>query len=257
MTRWKITIEYNGQPYAGFQIQPNVPSIQEEIQNAIKQFSQQDISITVAGRTDAGVHGVGQVAHFDLDYRHNDGSDRSISEFELAKAINAFLVEKPISIIQAEEVRNDFHARFDAKNKCYEYKILNRPYKAALDQGRIWWFKKKLDVSSMAEASKHLIGHHDFTSFRDTDCQAKSPMRTIDLIEFQTEKILNGQIITMMIEGRSFLHHQVRNIIGTLSLVGEGKWQVDDVKTALEAKDRTAGGPTAPSDGLYLVRVDY
>jgi len=257
MSRWKITIEYDGRNYAGFQVQPDLATIQGEIERSIKQFSNQEISITVAGRTDAGVHAKGQVAHFDFDYRHADGSPRAINGFELAKAINAQMIDQPIAVIDADIVGNDFHARFNAQKKTYHYRILNRPYKAALEQGLAWWVKKDLDVAKMVEASKHLIGHHDFTSFRDTDCQAKSPVRTIDAIQFKEEKILNGKIMTMAVEGKSFLHHQVRNIVGTLSLVGEGKWQPNDVKHALEAKDRTAAGPTAPSDGLYLMAIEY
>ena len=257
MTRWKLTIEYDGRPFSGFQIQQNVPTVQEELERAIAAFSQQKIKVTVAGRTDAGVHATGQVVHFDLDYRFGDGSERDITAFELAKAINAHLLDVPVSVVDAQKVDNEFHARFGALTKRYEYSILNRPYQAALDKGRVWWFKKNLDVAAMEKAAIFLLGQHDFTSFRDTDCQAKSPVRTIDVIGFDTKEILNGQIITMGIEGRSFLHHQVRNIIGTLSLVGEGKWQPEAVKTALEAKDRTAGGPTAPPDGLCLTRIDY
>lgn len=257
MSRWKITIEYDGRNYAGFQVQPGLSTIQGEIERSIKQFSGQDIGITVAGRTDAGVHAKAQVAHFDFDYRYEDGSPREMSGFELAKAINAQMIDQPISIIDAQIVDDEFHARFDAQSKTYHYRILNRPYKAALESGLAWWFKRELDVPAMVDASEVLVGHHDFTSFRDTDCQAKSPERTIDAIQFKEEKILNGKMITMAVEGRSFLHHQVRNIVGTLSLVGEGKWAKGDVQRALDAKDRTAAGPTAPSDGLYLVNIIY
>ncbi len=257
MSRWKLTVEYDGRPYAGFQRQPDIASVQGEIEKAIYSFCQKKITITVAGRTDAGVHATGQVFHFDLDYKTPDGQERPISPFELAKAINAHLIPQPISIIDAEKAGDDFHARFGAINKLYTYRVINRPYGLALDQGLAWWVKKPLDVEAMREAAKIFIGHHDFTTFRDTNCQAKSPLRTLDRFDIETVDILNGKEIRFHIEGRSFLHHQVRNMVGTLSLVGEGKWTAADVQAALEAKDRTAGGPTAPSDGLYLVRIDY
>lgn len=257
MTRWKITIEYDGRDYAGFQVQDNVPTVQEEIEKALKKFCQQDIRITVAGRTDSGVHARGQVAHFDLDYKTSDGEDRPLSGFELAKAINAHLIPQPITIIDAQEVDDEFHARFNAKIKTYRYLIVNRPYPLALDQGRAWWRKKPLDVKPMHDAAQALVGKHDFTTFRDSDCQAKSPIRSIEEISVRAVEIPQGQEITIIVKGRSFLHHMVRNIVGTLSMVGEGKWSKNDVEAALAAKDRTEGGPTAPSDGLYLDRIDF
>lgn len=257
MTRWKITIEYDGRPYAGFQIQPDIETVQGEIEKAIKQFCQQDISITVAGRTDSGVHAKAQIAHFDLDYKHSDGSPRKINGFELAKAINAYLIGQPISIIHAEEAPEDFHARFSATNKHYTYRLINRPYGLALDEGLAWWFKRPLNVEAMREAAQVFIGEHDFTTFRDTECQAKSPVRTLDELSIESFDILNGQEIVFHAKGRSFLHHQVRNMVGTLTLVGEGKWTADDVQKAMDARERAAGGPTAPADGLYLVSIDY
>jgi tRNA pseudouridine38-40 synthase len=252
MTRWMLTIEYDGRPYAGFQIQPDISTVQGEIEQAIYKFCQQKISITVAGRTDAGVHAKGQIAHFDLDY-----GDRPLDGFGLAKAINAHLMPQPIVIVDAREVSKDFHARFGAKHKLYSYRVINRPYGLALDQGRAWWRKTSLDVAAMREAAKVFIGRHDFTSFRDSECQAKSPVRTVDRIDIEAHDILNGQEILFHTHGMSFLHHQVRNMVGTLTLVGEGKWQPQDVQAALDAKDRTAGGPTAPSDGLCLMKIDY
>ena len=252
MSRWKITIEYDGRPYAGFQKQPDIATVQEEIETALFKFCQKKMNVTVAGRTDSGVHAKGQVAHFDLDY-----GDRPLSGFELAKAINAYLIPQPISIIDAEKVSDKFHARFDALEKLYTYRIINRPYGLALDQGLAWWRKKLLDIDAMNEAAQVLIGEHDFTTFRDTECQAKSPIRTLDKFWCESQDILNGQEILIHAQGRSFLHHQVRNMVGTLTLVGEGKWNASDVQAALEAKDRTAGGPTAPADGLYLVRIEY
>lgn len=257
MSRWKITIEYDGRAYAGFQIQPDIATVQEKIQKALHQFCQQEIKITVAGRTDAGVHARAQVAHLDLDYKHADGTPRALDGFGLAKAMNAYLIDESISIIDAVAVPDDFHARFSATNKLYMYRIINRPFGLALDKGLAWWVKRPLDVAAMNEAAQVLIGHHDFTSFRDTECQAKSPVRTLDKLWFETRDITNGQDITVYAEGRSFLHHQVRNMVGTLTLVGEGKWTKQDVVEALAARERAAAGPTAPSDGLYLMRIDY
>ncbi len=254
MQRWKLTIEYEGTNYSGFQIQDNVPTIQGELEKAIYAFCQQNIKITVAGRTDAGVHATGQVAHFDLDY-----GDRKIDGFSLAKAINAHLINHPIAVLHAQAVDKDFHARFDAHNKEYMYRIISRPSKLAIEQNRVWHIRTKLNAKAMHEAGQILVGKHDFTSFRDTACQAKNPIRTIDRLEIICNEIDNfgGEDIRLYIEGQSFLHHQVRNIIGTLVLVGQGKWNNDDVKNALQAKDRKAAGPTAPPEGLYLVRIDY
>lgn len=257
MTRWKLTIEYDGRPYAGFQKQKDIATVQGEIENALYKFCQQEMDITVAGRTDAGVHALAQIAHFDLDYKNADGSPRPMSGFEIAKAINAHLMPQPIVIVHAEEAPADFHARFSAKTKHYRYKITNRPYGLAIDQGFSWWRKGRLDVAAMRKAAKIFIGEHDFTSFRDTECQAKSPVRTLDVLDIETKEILGGQEIFIHAKGMSFLHHMVRNIVGTLTLVGEGKWNADDVQCALDAKDRVAGGPTAPPDGLYLVSIEY
>lgn len=254
MQRWKLTIEYKGTDYAGWQRQIDASSIQQAIEEAITGFCQQEIRIHVAGRTDAGVHARGQVAHFDLDY-----GDRDLTGFDLAKALNAHLRPQPISIVSAEKVHAEFHARFDAANKLYLYRMLCRPSFPALEQGLLWHVKRDLDVAAMKAGAQYLLGHHDFTSFRDSQCQAKTPNRTLDRLDIETlaydEK--GGTEIRFYAEGRSFLHHQVRNMVGTLALVGEGKWQPNDVRTALEARDRTKAGPTAPSDGLYLMRVDY
>lgn len=248
MTRWKLTIEYNGAPYCGWQRQDGQPSVQQEIEEAIFKFCQQEIRIHAAGRTDTGVHALGQVAHFDLDY-----GDRTLTGYDLAKALNAHLRPQPIAIISAEEADPEFHARFMAKNKLYRYRIINRRAPLTVDQGFAWYIWKDLDVAAMHDAAQVLVGRHDFTTFRDTDCQAKSPVRTIDRIEIK--KI--GEEVIMEMEGKSFLHHQVRNTIGTLLLVGKGEWTKADLKAALEAKHRTKGGITAPPDGLSLVRIDY
>lgn len=250
MTRWKLTIEYDGAPFSGWQYQDHAPSVQGEIEKAITAFCQQEIRLHVAGRTDAGVHAKGQCAHFDLDY-----GDRPLSGYELAKAINAHLrlAGNPIAIINAEEASEDFHARFSAKNKFYLYRIVNRPAPLTLERGKAWQVKKELDVRAMQKAAKHLLGQHDFTTFRDSECQAKSPIKTLDRLDI----VRIGDAVEFAVEGRSFLHHQVRNMVGTLSHVGECKWSIDDVAKALGAKDRTKGGITAPADGLYLMRIDY
>jgi len=250
--RWKITVEYDGTDYCGFQKQDNVPTIQVAIETALTKFCQKTIPITVAGRTDAGVHARGQIAHFDLDY-----GERPLSGLELCKALNAHLRPQPISIIDAEIVSNDFHARFGAEQKLYQYQVFNRAHEPTLERNFSWWRKRPLDIDAMIEASKILIGTHDFTSFRDSECQAKSPIRTVDKIDINHKEIIGGNIITFDVEGQSFLHHMVRNIVGTLSLVGEGKWGIQNVQDALDARDRTKGGPTAPAAGLTLMKIDY
>lgn len=248
MTRWKLTIEYHGGPYAGWQAQDNQPTVQGAIETAIKKFCQQDIRIHAAGRTDTGVHARGQVAHFDLDY-----GTRPLSGFDLAKALNAHLRPQPVVILDAEEVDPEFHARFLAKNKLYRYRISNRSMPLGIDQGFAWHIWKPLDDRAMHEAAQILVGTHDFTTFRDTDCQAKSPIRTLERLAVTREH----DDIYLEAEARSFLHHQMRNMIGTLMLVGKGKWNKDDFQKALAARDRTKGGMTAPPDGLTLVRIDY
>jgi tRNA pseudouridine38-40 synthase len=254
MTRWKLTVEYDGRAFSGWQRQDHAPSVQQTIEEAITKFCQQEIRVHAAGRTDAGVHAWGQVAHFDLDY-----GDRPLTGYELAKALNAHIRLTPASVVAAEQVDDEFHARFSALNKLYTYRIVCRSSKIALDEGRAWHYKKPLDVDAMREGAKYLIGHHDFTTFRATECQAKTPMRTLHRLDIEAQPYDShgGVELRIHAEGRSFLHHQVRNMVGTLTLVGEGKWKPEDIKTALEAKDRTKGGVTCPPDGLYLVRIDY
>ncbi|MGH1456506.1 MAG: tRNA pseudouridine(38-40) synthase TruA [Alphaproteobacteria bacterium] len=252
--RYKITIEYNGQNYSGWQRQPHAMTIQQAVEEAIRKFSSQDVAITVAGRTDAGVHALGQVANFDLEEMK-----KPLNPFQIMKAINAHLVPQPISVVHVEEVHSEFNARFDALNKLYRYRVINRNAFLTHDRGLAWLLKYPIDVDAMREGAKHLLGNHDFTTFRDSECQAKSPIRTLDRLDIAVKEYdaHGGKEIVFEIEGKSFLHHQVRNMVGTLSLVGRGKWHPKDMIGALEAKNRAAGGPTCPADGLYLVRIDY
>jgi tRNA pseudouridine38-40 synthase len=255
MVRWKLTIEYHGGSFSGWQRQEEgIKSVQQAVEDAIHAFCQQRITIHVAGRTDAGVHARGQVAHFDLEY-----GDRPLTGFDLAKALNAHLRPHKVAVMKAEEVGRDFHARFSAKNKLYLYRMIDRPAPPVIESGLAWHVRRGMDVSIMHEAAQHLTGFHDFTTFRDSECQAKSPERTLHRLDVTVRDYdtYGGREILFEAEGRSFLHHQVRNMVGTLALVGEGKWQPEDVKTALEARDRRKGGPTAPAEGLYLMRVDY
>ncbi len=252
--RWKLTIEYQGTGYAGWQRQEDgIPSIQQEIEDAITKFCGQDCRLHVAGRTDAGVHAHGQIAHFDLDY-----GDRPLDGYILAKAINAHLGSRKIAILLAEPVGEDFHARFNATNKLYIYRILSRLAPPTFDQNLVWWMRYDLNLLAMHEGAKYLLGQHDFTSFRAAECQAKSPIRTLDRVDIEELSFAcGGREIRFQVEAKSFLHHQVRNIVGSLVEVGTGKWQPINIKKVLEAKDRKEGGITAPADGLSLVRVDY
>jgi len=249
--RWKLTIEYDGTPFAGWQRQEKDPSVQQCVEEAIEKFCGERVTIHVAGRTDAGVHAYGQVAHVDIE--------RVSTEKEVRDATSMHLRPHPISIVAAEKVSEEFHARFGAQKRYYCYKILmGRPTTPVLLKDRVWHVHQDLDLNAMRAGAKHLLGLHDFTTFRDSECQAKSPVRSIERLEIkEVDGGCAGKHVEIWVEAKSFLHHQIRNITGTLKLVGEGKWQPDDVKTALEAKDRTKGGPTAPAHGLYFVRVDY
>ena len=258
LRRLKIRIEYDGTNYAGFQKQKDIPTIQQAIEQALYDFCGQEIKITPAGRTDAGVHARGQIAHFDLPKPSGDKKGAmNETPANIAKALNAHLLDHPVRILSCEEVSEDFHARFGAKLKRYRYSYYTRKAAPTLERHMFWWLKHPLDIKKMEAAARHLIGHHDFSTFRDSGCQAKSPLRTIDDICLNSHDHFDGRLITLDIMAQSFLHHQVRNIAGTLKLVGEGKWQSEDVKTALEAKDRTKGGPTAPAQGLMLISIDY
>ncbi len=245
MPRFKLTIEYDGGPFVGWQRQDNGLGVQEVIERAVQVFSGQEVTSHCAGRTDAGVHACGQVAHFDLSGDWEPGRVRD--------ALNAHIRPHPISIIAAEVVDKHFHARLSATGRRYEYHILNRRSPPAIELGRVWWMPSILDADSMADAAKILQGNHNFSSFRAAGCQAKSPVKTLD--EFTV--IRNGDSLVVAARARSFLYHQVRNMVGTLSWVGQGKWSKEDVTCALEACDRTRAGPTAPAEGLFLVGVSY
>jgi tRNA pseudouridine38-40 synthase len=245
MPRYRLTIEYDGRPFKGFQAQEGLPTVQGAIERAVKGFCGQDLRLQAAGRTDTGVHATGQVIHIDLEKDWNPEVVRN--------ALNAHLVPAPIVVLDAAVAQGDWHARFSATERRYLYRILNRMSPPALDQGRVWHVKKPLDAQAMHEAAKALIGHHDFTTFRDLKCQAKSPMKTLDVAAVRRE----GDYVLLDFASRSFLHRQVRSMTGTLAEVGVGRWRAADVKAALEARDRKACGPVAPAEGLYLTRVKY
>jgi tRNA pseudouridine38-40 synthase len=245
VTRYKLTLEYDGTNFVGWQRQDNGPSIQQALEEAIEKFCGALVTVTGAGRTDSGVHALGQVAHVDLP--------KSEPADVVRDAVNHHLKPAPIAVLAAAEAADDFHARFSAIGRHYRYRIVNRRSPLAIERGRAWWVPRRLDAGAMAAAATLLIGHHDFTSFRASLCQAPSPTVTLDALDI----VRGGEEISIDARARSFLHHQVRNIVGTLKLVGEGRWTADDVARALAARDRGAGGPTAPPEGLYLVEVSY
>jgi tRNA pseudouridine38-40 synthase len=245
MPRYKIIVEYDGAPFAGWQYQENSPSVQRAIMTAIEAFSGEKVMVQGAGRTDAGVHALGQVAHFDL------ASDRETDT--VRDAINAHLRPLPVAILSAEKVWGDFDARRSAVRRHYLYRIANRRPDLAIERGRAWRIPRRLDAEAMHVAAQRLVGKHDFTTFRSTECQAKSPEKTLDRLDVSRL----GDEIHISAVARSFLHNQVRSMVGSLVVVGDGKWQAADLARALEARDRSACGPVAPPDGLYLVKVDY
>lgn len=253
--RWKITVEYDGTNYSGWQIQEDhIASIQGSLEKALFKFCQQKIRVQGAGRTDAGVHAKGQVAHFDLDY-----GTRDLTPHDLLMAINAHLRPQPISVIKAEKVSSDFHARFGAKQKLYTYRVICRSAPLTYDRTRAWHVKKKIDIDAMKEACPALLGTHDFTSYRAAGCQANSPIRTLDRLDVEAREYdpFGGVEILIHAGGQSFLYNQVRNLSGSLIMVGEGKWPPHALKDILDKKDRTLSGPTAPPEGLTMVKIDY
>ena len=245
MTRYKLTIEYDGGGFSGWQRQANALAVQQVIEEAIEGYCGVKTTLYGAGRTDAGVHALAQVAHFDLD--------RDAATDEIRDALNYHMRAHAVAILSAEAVDDGFNARTSARQRAYEYRIINRRAPVALDKGRIWWVPQKLDAFAMGKAAQVLPGKRDFSTLRAANCQADSPVKTLDSIEVHR----NDEIITVQVRARSFLYQQVRIIVGTLKLVGEGKWSTADVATAIEAKDRARGGPTAPPDGLYLTEVVY
>ncbi|KQY90815.1 MULTISPECIES: tRNA pseudouridine(38-40) synthase TruA [unclassified Brevundimonas] len=245
MARYRLTLEYDGSDYNGFQAQPDQPTVQGAVETAITAFSGQTVRIAAAGRTDTGVHATGQVISFDLD--------KAWPERTVMNALNAHLVGEAVSVLDCAAVDDEFHARFSATGRRYLYRILNRRGPPALDKGKVWHVRKRMDEEAMHEAAQALVGLHDFTTFRDVNCQSKSPEKTLDVARV----FRNGDEIYLQFEARSFLHRQVRSMTGTLAEVGQGRWAVKDVAAALAARDRAACGPVAPSDGLYLTCVDY
>ncbi|MCJ8149174.1 tRNA pseudouridine(38-40) synthase TruA [Shinella sp. H4-D48] len=247
MPRYKLVIEYDGTPYVGWQRQDNGPSVQGAIEAAILSLTGETVSIRGAGRTDSGVHATGQVAHADLT--------RDWKEHTLRNALNAHLgmAGERVAILDAAQVPDDFDARFSAKKRHYLYRIISRKAPLALEANRAWFVAKDLDHEAMHAAGQMLVGRHDFTTFRAAQCQANSPVRTIDRLEVTR----SGNLIEMRVSAQSFLHNQIRSFAGTLKLAGEGKWTADDVRAALESRDRKACGPVAPPDGLYFMAVDY
>jgi tRNA pseudouridine38-40 synthase len=245
MPRYKLTIEYDGTPYVGWQAQDNGVSVQGVLTEAVATFAGERVVIGAAGRTDAGVHALGQVAHVDLA---KDWDAETVRD-----AINFHLRPQPIAVLAAERTTPDFDARFSAVKRHYLYRIVNRRADLTLEQNRAWRVPRLLEAEAMHAAARCLIGRHDFTTFRSTECQAKSPVKTLDRLDVARD----GDEIRVTAAARSFLQHQVRSMVGSLIHVGEGKWRADDLAAALAARDRTACGQVAPPHGLYLVRVDY
>lgn len=245
MPRYKLTIEYDGSPFVGWQRQENGPSVQQAIEEAIPRFAGEAATVSGAGRTDAGVHALGQVAHIDLS--------RAWEPDRIRDALNAHLRPDPVAILAVAAAEPDFDARFSAVKRHYLYRIANRRAPLALDRDRAWQVSMPLDAEAMHAAAQALVGKHDFTTFRNAQCQAKSPVRTLDRLDVSRE----GGEVVIRASARSFLHSQVRSLAGTLKKVGEGRWPVSAAGEALAARDRSRSGPVAPAHGLYLVAVDY
>src|ERR1700744_5163550 len=245
MPRYKLIIEYDGAPFCGWQLQDNGASVQGALETAVEAMCGEPVRVHGAGRTDAGVHALGQVAHCDIA--------KPFAADRLRDGLNAHLRPHPIAVREVEIVPETFEARFSAKKRHYLYRIANRRANLALDVGKVWRLTQPLDANAMHKAARRLIGKQDFTTFRDTECQAKSPEKTLD----QLDVTRDGEAIHVVTSARSVLHRQVRSMGGSLVWVGEGRWHADDLATALAARNRSACGPVAPPDGLYLVRVDY
>ena len=245
MTRWKLTIEYDGGPFMGWQRQEHGPSIQQAIEAALQRMTGEETAVTAAGRTDAGVHALAMAAHVDVT--------KPLTPHRLREGLNALVRPNPISILDVEQVADDWHARFSCVGRRYLYRILNRRAPPALDFGRVWHVAVPLDVDAMTEGAAMLVGRHDFTTFRSVQCQSDSPVKTLDRLNVTSV----DEEIHIQAAARSFLHHQVRSMVGCLALVGRGQWQPSDIRTALEARDRAALGLNAPPHGLYFVEAIY
>ncbi|PZQ22785.1 MAG: tRNA pseudouridine(38-40) synthase TruA [Sphingopyxis macrogoltabida] len=245
MTRFALTIEYDGRPFMGWQRQSHGPSVQQALEEAVTRITGAAAAVHGAGRTDAGVHAIAMRAHVDID--------KAIPAFRLMEALNAQLRPAPVAVLACSEVADDWHARFSCIGRAYEYRIVNRRAPLTWDKGLSWQVARPLDADAMHGAAQALVGRHDFTTFRSVHCQAESPVKTIDRISVSR----HGDEILVETAARSFLHHQVRSIVGCLSMVGDGKWSARDLKDALDAADRQALGLNAPPDGLYFVRATY
>lgn len=245
MTRWKLTVEYDGGPFMGWQRQDHGPSVQQTLEEALERMTGEKAAFTAAGRTDAGVHALAMAAHVDVE--------RDLTPHRLREGLNALVRPQPVSVLDVEPVADDWHARFSCSGRRYLYRILARRAPPALDAGRVWHVAVPLDLEAMREAAGHLIGRHDFTTFRSVHCQSDSPVKTLDRLEVTAD----GDEVHVVAVARSFLHHQVRSMVGCLALVGRGQWQPDDMAKALEARDRAALGFNAPPQGLYFVEATY
>lgn len=245
MTRWRLTIEYDGSPFMGWQRQDHGPSVQQTLEEALQQMTGEEAQFIAAGRTDAGVHALAMTAHVDIE--------RELTPHRLREGLNALVRPHPISVLDVETVADDWHARFSCIGRRYVYRILNRRAPAALDSGRVWHIAVPLELATMREGAAHLIGRHDFTTFRSAQCQSDSPVKTLERLE--VSKV--DDEIQVSAAARSFLHHQVRSMVGCLAMVGRGQWQPEDMRKALEARDRAALGFNAPPHGLYFVEASY
>jgi tRNA pseudouridine38-40 synthase len=245
MTRWRLTVEFDGGPFMGWQRQDHGPSVQEALEQALFRMTGELATLHAAGRTDAGVHALAMTAHVDVV--------KTLTEHRLREGLNALVRPAPVSVTGVEPVADDWHARFSCIGRRYLYRILNRRAPPALLHGKVWHLPVALNVEAMAEGAKHLVGNHDFTTFRSVHCQSRSPVKTLDSLT--VEQV--GEEIHIRAAARSFLHHQVRSMVGCLALVGRGRWSPEDVKAALEAKDRKALGLNAPPEGLYFVEAVY
>jgi tRNA pseudouridine38-40 synthase len=245
VTRWRLTIEYDGGPFMGWQRQEHGPSVQQALEEALERMTGEQAQFTAAGRTDAGVHALAMSAHVDVM--------KSLTPHRLREGLNALVRPQPISVLDVAEMAGDWHARFSCLGRRYLYRILNRRAPPALERGRVWHIAVPLDLGAMKEGAAHLVGRHDFTTFRSAHCQSDSPVKTLDSLEVSRV----GEEIHMTAAARSFLHHQVRSMVGCVAMVGRGQWKADDIRRALEARDRSALGLNAPPHGLYFVEAIY